>query len=57
MPFLGQNGRFTQNRKCLGKIINIISIYLLTPFVVQNFKIFLEWIQSYGEDAPFLDTK
>ena len=37
------------------KIINIIFIYLLTPFVLQNFKKFLKPIQIY--DVPFLGPK
>ena len=39
-----------------GKKINIIFIYLLAPFIVQNFKNFLHRIQSY-EDVPFWDPK
>ena len=39
-----------------GKIINIFFIYLLILFIVQSFKKFLQWIQSY-EDVPFLDPK
>ena len=39
-----------------GTIINIIFIYLLAPFILQNFKKFLEPIQSYG-DVPFSGPK
>ena len=39
-----------------GKIITIILIYLLAPFIVQNFKEFFQRIQSY-EDAQFLGLK
>ena len=38
------------------KIINIILIYLLALFIVQNLKKLLQWIQSY-EDAHFLGPK
>ena len=31
------------------KIINIILIYLLAPFIVQNFKKFFQQIQSYED--------
>ena len=34
----------------------MISVYLLAPSIVQNFKKIFKWIQSY-EDAPFLDPK
>ena len=37
----------------LVKTIIITFIYLLTPFILQNLKKFLQGIQSY-EDAPFL---
>ena len=36
--FGAQNGPFAQNNFLGGKIINIILIYLLAPFTVQNFK-------------------
>ena len=36
--FEAQNGPFAQNNFFGGKIINIILIYLLAPFIVQNFK-------------------
>ena len=41
------------------KIINITLIYLLVPFIVQNFKKFFQQIQSYqdvqflGQNSPF----
>ena len=38
------------------KIINIIFIKLLAPFVVQNFEKFFQSIQSY-DDVQFLDPK
>ena len=38
------------------KIIKIILIYLLAPFIKQIFKKFFQGIQSY-EDAQFLDPK
>ena len=36
--FWAKNGPFAPNKIFLEKIINIIFIYLLTPFIVQNFK-------------------
>ena len=36
----------------LKKIIKIIFIYILAPFILQNLKNFLEPIQNY-EDVPF----
>ena len=44
------------NKHFLGKIFDIISIYLLTHFIVPNFQKFLQEAQDY-EDAPFLDPK
>ena len=38
------------------KIINIILIYLLAPFIVQNFRNILPAVQSY-EHAQFLGLK
>ena len=38
------------------KTTNQIFMYLLAPFIMQNFKQFLEPIQSY-EDVPFSDPK
>ena len=52
--FLVQNGPFAP--KFFWKIINIILIYLLAPFIVQNFKKFFQQIQSY-EDAQILGPK
>ena len=40
----------------LKKQLKKFFMYLLAPFILQNFKKFLEPIQSY-EDAPFLDPK
>ena len=42
-----QNGPFVQNKNFLVLTIIIILIYLLNLFIVQNFKKFLKWIQSY----------
>ena len=36
--FWAQNGPFAPNKNFFWKIINIILIYLLAPFIVQNFK-------------------
>ena len=36
--FWAQNGPFAPNKKFFWKIINITLIYLLAPFIVQNFK-------------------
>ena len=36
--FLAQNGPFTRNKFLFSKIITIIFIYLLAPFIAQNFK-------------------
>ena len=36
--FWAQNGPFAPNKIFFWKIINIILIYLLAPFIVQNFK-------------------
>ena len=33
-----QDGPFSPNKNFLGKIINIVFIYLLAPFTVQNLK-------------------
>ena len=40
--FWVQNGPFAPNKHFLGEIINVISIYLLNHFTVQNFKKFLQ---------------
>ena len=54
--FWAQNGPFATNKNFLGKIFDIIFIYLLVPFTVQNLKKFLQQIQSY-EDVPFFGPK
>ena len=54
--FRAQNGPFAMNKIFLVPTIIIIFIYLLALFIVQNFKEFLQWIQSY-EDVPFLGSK
>ena len=45
--FWVQNGPFIPNKKFLGRIININFIYLLTPFIVANFKKFLQWMRMH----------
>ena len=56
-PFLRPKWSICPKEKfLLEKIINIIFIYLLAPFIVQNIKKIWKWIQSY-EDAPFLGPK
>ena len=54
--FRAQNGPFVLNKIFLVQTIIITFIYLLTLFIVQNLKKFLQWIQSC-EDAPFLGPK
>ena len=54
--FQDQNGSFVLNKKFLVQTIVITFIYLLTLFIVQNFKKSLQRIQNY-DDAPFLDPK
>ena len=54
--FRAQNGTFVMNNFFLVETIIITFIYLLALFIVQNFKKFSQWLQSY-EDAPFLDPK
>ena len=54
--FRTQNGPFVMNKIVSVQTITITFIYLLALFVVQNFKKFLQRIQSY-EDAPFLGPK
>ena len=54
--FRAQNGPFVLNKIFLVQTIIITFIYLLALFTVQNFKKFLQPIQSY-EDAPFLGSK
>ena len=53
--FRAQNCPFVLNKKFLVQTI-ITFIYLLVFFIVQNFKKFLQRIQSY-EDATFLGPK
>ena len=53
--FRAQNGPFFMNKFFWVQTI-ITFIYLLALFIVQNFKKFLQQIQSY-EDAPFLGPK
>ena len=36
--FGAQNGPFAPNKNFFFKILNITVIYLLAPFIVQNFK-------------------
>ena len=54
--FWAPNGSFAPNKNFFLKKNNIIFIYLLAPFVWQNFKMFLDPIQSY-EDVPFSGPK
>ena len=54
--FRAQNGPFVMNKIFLVQTIIITFIYLLALFIVQNFKKFLQQIQSY-EDAQFLGPK
>ena len=54
--FHAQIGPFVMNKIFLVKTVIITFIYLLTIFIMQNLKKFLQRIQSY-EDAPFLDPK
>ena len=54
--FHAQNNSFVLNKKFLVQTITITFIYLLTLFIVQNLKKFLQHIQSY-EDVPFLVPK
>ena len=44
--FQAQNGPIVMNKIFLVQAIIITFIYLLAPFIVQNFKKFLQWIQS-----------
>ena len=50
--FQAQNGPFVQNIFVGKTIINIISMFLLAPFICKIEKKSLEWIQSY-DDVPF----
>ena len=54
--FWVQNDPFAPSDPFFWKIINIILIYLLAPFIVQNLKKIFQQIQSY-EDAQFLGLK
>ena len=54
--FRAQNGPFVTNKIFLVQTIIITFIYLLALFIVQNFKKFLQQIQSY-EDVQFLGPK
>ena len=54
--FQAQNGPFLRSKIFLVQPIVITFIYLLVLCIVQNFKKFLQWIQSY-DDAPFLGPK
>ena len=51
-----QNGPYVMNKIFLVQTIINTFIYLLSLFIVQNLKKFLQRTQSYG-DAPFLGTK
>ena len=54
--FWAQNGPFALNKFFGVQTIVISLIYLLVFFIVQNFKKFLQQIQSY-DNAPFLGPK
>ena len=54
--FWAQNNPFVLNKKILVQTIIITFIHLLSPFIVQNLKKFLQQIQSY-EDASFSGPK
>ena len=54
--FWPQNGPFIRKIIFFVQTITITFIYLLSLFIVQNLKQFLQWIQSY-EDASFLRPK
>ena len=54
--FRAQNGPFAFNNFFLVQTIVVSLIYLLVLFIVQNFKKFLQQIQSY-DDASFLCPK
>ena len=54
--FWAQNGPFALNKFFGVQTIVITLIYLLVLFIVQNFKKFLQQIQSY-DNAPFLGPK
>ena len=54
--FRAQNGPFAFNNFFLVQTIVVFLIYLLVLFIVQNFKKFLQQIQSY-DNASFLCPK
>ena len=54
--FGAQNSPFILNKIFLAQAIIITFLYLLTLFIVQNQKKFLQRIQSY-KDAPFLGSE
>ena len=54
--FWTENTPICRDQIFLVQTIIITFIYLLALFIVQNFKKFLQRIQSY-EDAPFLGPK
>ena len=54
--FWAQSDPLVLNKIFWVQTIIITFIYLLALFIVQNFKKFSQWLQSY-EDAPFLDPK
>ena len=54
--FRGQNAPFPLNKVFLAQTIVITIIYLLALLIMQNFKEFLQQIQSY-DNALFLDPK
>ena len=54
--FQAKNDPFAPNENFLQKTVNVISMYLLIHFMVQNLKNSLEWIQSY-KHVPFLNLK
>ena len=54
-PFLGSKWSICPKQIFFKKVINIIFIYLLAPFTLQNFEL-LEPIQGY-DDVPFSGPK
>ena len=54
--FQAQNGPFVLKKVFLVQTIIITFIYIFLFFIVQNLKIFLQWIQNY-KDASFLGPK
>ena len=53
MQFSGPNGPLAQNYNFFRKTVNSTFMYLLASFILQNFKKFLELIQSY-KNTSFL---